>query len=170
MEQKVITFKQAFETLNKIGDNSLFNFDGEKIISLNNKIKLIFIDSLFGPLNKFSSTGLLKIPKKELIENIKSNFEQHLSKNFVFIYNPTYYQGGKIKHSADNAIVEFSKQFGDDTKICIQQDNREYPPRRSFLISTEELGELITMLYFREKGYIVQSPLGTCGREGDNKP
>ena len=169
MEQKVITFKQAFETLkNKIGNNSLFNVDGEKVTPLNNRIRLILMDSL-NVSSKFSSRGLLEITKKELIENIGSNFEEHLSKNFVFIYNPTYYrrQGVEIKHSTPNEIVAFSKQFGAETKICIQQDGM--PPRGSFLTSTEELGTLITMLYFREEGYIVQKPPGTYGKEGKNE-
>ena len=157
----MITFKQAFETLNKIGNNSLFNFDSEKITPLNNRIKLIFIDSLFGPLNKFSSLKLLEIPKKELIDNIKSNFEQHLTKSFVFIYyNPSM--------TSKKAVIDFANKF-DNTTICIQQEKREVL-RKSYLVSTEELAELITMLYFRENGYIVQSPLGTYGREGDNKP
>jgi len=169
MEQKVITFKQAFEALkNKIGNNSLFDLRGEKIIPLNNRIRLIFMDSL-DVSSKFSSRGLLEITKKELMENVGSNFEEHLSKNFVFIYNPTYYrrQGVEIKHSTPNEIVAFSKQFGAETKICIQQDGM--PPRGSFLTSTEQLGTLITMLYFREKGYIVQKPR-TYGREGKGKP
>ncbi|MHA1305356.1 MAG: hypothetical protein ACTSPI_16780 [Candidatus Heimdallarchaeaceae archaeon] len=169
MEQEIITLTKVFEDLNRISNNSLFYFDGERVIPSNNRIKLIFFDSLFIEEGKFSFSYLSKVLKEELARSIEKNFEG-FPKSFVFIYNPTYYQGGKVKHSTDNAIVEFSKKFAEDTKICIQQDDREFPPRRSFLISTEELGELICMLYFREKGYIVQSPLGTYGREGDNKP
>lgn len=161
MEQEVITFKQAFQALNKIGNKSLFDFDGEKIIPLNNRIKLVFIDSLLGLSSKFSSSELLKIPKKELMDNLRSNFEQHLSKSVVFVYyDPDI--------TSKKAVIDFANRF-DDTTICIQQKRRGML-RRSYLVSTEELGELISMLYFREKGYIVQSSLGTYGREGDNKP
>jgi len=169
MEQKIITLTQVFKDLNRMSNNSLFYFDDERVISSNNRIKLIFFNRFFVGENKFSFSYLLGIPKAVLARGIKRNFEE-LPEDFVFVYNPTYYQGGKVKHSSNNSIVEFSKKFSEDTKICIQQDDRTSPPPRSFLISTEELGELICMLYFREKGYIVQSPLGTYGKEGDNKP
>lgn len=166
MEQKVITFKQAFETLNKIGNNSLFNFDGEKIIPLNNRIRLIFINSGCVATSKSSfSSALLETTKKELRDYIESNFEQHLSKNFVFIY----YHDPFI--TSPKAVRDFANKL-DNTTLCIQQTERkEWKKLKegSYLTSTEELGTLITMLYFREKGYIVQKPR-TYGREGNGKP
>ena len=58
-----------------------------------------------------------------------------------------------------------------DTTICIQETRSPRSPwPKRFLTSTEEMGTLISMLYFREKGYIVQKPLGTTGKEGKNKP
>jgi len=168
MKQGIITLTQVFRDLNRVANDSLFHFDGEKVVPSSNRIKLIFFDNLPIKGDKFSFSYLLKVPKEELASNIENDFED-FPKSFVFVYNPTYYRGGEVKHSTDKAIVQFSKKFSDDTKICIQQNDRAYPPRRSFLISTEELGELITMLYFRENGYIVQNPLGTYGKEGDDK-
>jgi hypothetical protein len=164
MKQEVVTFKQVFENLNNLGNGSLFDFDGEKITPLNNRIKLIFIDSLgwhiYDPITHFSSSGLMRVPKQELRENIESNFEGVLSKNFAFIYN-----SGK-------ATTDRFADGLEDTKICIQTErpsNYERFPKK-YITSTEQLGELISMLYFRENGYIVQKPLGTYGREGDNRP
>jgi len=165
MEQEVITFKQTFEDLNKKGNNSLFYFDDEKIIPLNNRIRLIFMDSLSMLSSKFSSLtfnvlnpGLsLEFPNEELIDNIKTNFEQDLTKSFVFIYRYDPYI------PSNNAIKNFKKKFDSTTYF--------YPLeiKGSTQKIGEELGELISMLYFREKGYIVQKPLGTYGKEGDNK-
>jgi hypothetical protein len=78
MEQEVITFKQAFEDLNKRGNNSLFNFDGEKIIPLN-RIRLILMDSLNVSSDfdfSFSSAkSLLEVTKtkKSLVLKLKVN-------------------------------------------------------------------------------------------------
>ena len=164
MEQEVITFKQAFQALNKIGNESLFDFDGEKIIPLNNRIKLVLIDSLLGPSSKFSSSELLKIPKKELMDNLRSNFEQHLSKSFVFVYYDPH-----IPTITKKAVKDFKNRF-DDATIYIQGPVPSESLTMGKNVSTEELGELICALYFREKGYIVQKPLGTTGKEGKNKP
>lgn len=155
MEEKVITFKQAFESLNEIESNSLFDFDGEKIIPLNNRIRLVFIDSLL--------ELPIKIPQKELIDNIRNNFERCLLKGSVFVYYDPCIASKK-------AIIDFANRF-DDTTICIQETEspRSRWPKR-FLTSTEQLGTLISMLYFREKGYIVQKPLGTYGKEGESRP
>ena len=168
MKQEVIRLTQVFRDLNRVANNSLFYFDGDKVTPSSSRVKLIFFDNLFKYEDKFCSSHLLKVPKEELARNIENDFED-FPKSFVFVHNPTCYNGGERKHSNDTTIVEFSRKFSDDTKICIQQNDRAYPPRQSFLISTEELGELVTMLYFREKGYIVQSPLGTYGKEGDDK-
>ena len=167
MEQGIITLTQVFRGLNRVSNGSLFYFDGEKVIPSSNRTRLIFFDNLFKHEDKFCSSHLLKVPKEELARNIEKNFEG-LPKNFVFVYNFTYYDGGEVKSSTDNATVEFSKKFSEDTKICIQQNDREYPPRHNFLISTEELGGLICMLYFREKGYIVQTPLRTYGKQNES--
>jgi len=163
MEQQIITLTQVFRDLNRVANNSLFYFDGEKVTPSSSRVKLIFFDNFFKYENKFCSSHLLKVPKEELARNIENDFED-FPKSFVFVHNPTRYNGGERKHSADAAIVEFSRKFSDDTKICIQQDDAKPLPRRSFLLSTEQLGHLICMLYFREKGYIVQTPLGTYGK------
>jgi len=156
MQQKVITFKQAFEALkNKIGNNSLFNFDGEKITPLNNRIRLIFMDSVLGLSREFRywNLGIAK-RERELMDNIED-----LPNSFVFVYyDPSI--------TSKKTIKDFASKF-DDTTICIQRKSRtEWPT--SYLISTEQLGTLITMLYFREKGYIVQTPR-TYGKEGKNE-
>jgi len=84
-----------------------------------------------------------------------------VSKGFVFVYYDPHVTTKK-------SIVEFANEFV-DTTVCIQQKTRE-ELRKSYLVSTEELGTLVSMLYFREKGYVVQSPLGTCGRQGEGLP
>jgi len=87
MEQEVITFKKAFEDLNRRANNSLFSFDGEKVIPLNSRIRLIFIDALnisgdfdfsFSPAK---SLWEITKPKKQIIDYIRSSFER-----FVFVY------------------------------------------------------------------------------------
>lgn len=169
MEQGIITLTDVFKDLERMGESQIFRVDGDEVIFSNSRGKLIFLDNFFVGDHQFSSLSILAVPKVELSRSIKNNFGQFPEK-FVFIYNPTYYDGGSLRYSNNTALIKFSQQFGKDTRICIQQDDREFPPRSSFLISTEELGELITMLYFRENGYIVQKPLHTYGREGNNKP
>lgn len=165
MEQKVITFKQAFEALDKIGNNSLFKFAGEKITPLNNRIRLIFIDSGLGHSSKFCYLSLLGVPKRELMDNIRANFEQDLSNSFVFVY---YYDPFI---TSPEAVRDFANKL-DNTTLCIQQTERKEwkkLKKGSYLTSTEELGTLISMLYFREKGYIVQKPRDSYGKEGKNE-
>ncbi len=175
MEQEIIRLTQVFKDLNGLSNNSLFDFDGDRVIPRNSRVNLILFDRFLTEENRFSFSYLLEIPgesrpflyhtKKAIGSTIENGFGGS-SRSFVFIHNPTYYRGGEFRHSTDRAIVEFSRKFSDDTRICIQQDDRKSPPRASFLISTEELGELICMLYFREKGYIVQAPLHTYGKMG----
>jgi len=176
MEQGIITLTQVFTDLNTASHNTLFYFDGDKVIPSSNRVRLIFFDRFLTEEYKFSFSHLLEIPgeprsfsyytKEELGRTIEKNFEG-FPRSFVFIYNPTQYHGGEFRHSTVRAMVEFSKEFRGDTKICIQQYDKETPPRASFFISTEELGELICMIYFREKGYIVQCPLHTYGKRGE---
>jgi len=169
MEQRIITFTQTFKALNGICNNPLFNFNGDKIRPLDNRIKLLFIDSLpwldYSPPYKFSSSQLSKVPKEELIDAIESSFKQHLTEGFVFIYcDPPI--------TSEKQLTDFAIRF-DNTTICIQQEKTtgiQEKLWKRYLVSTEELGKLISMLYFREKGYIVQSPLRTYGKEGDNRP
>ncbi|ADE35995.1 hypothetical protein [Methanohalophilus mahii] len=162
MEHQLVTFKKTFEDLNNLGNNSLFDFDGEKIVLLNNRTKLFFIETLglHDPAINFCSLGLTQIPKVALEENIKNSFEEIMHKNFVFVHKPG--------RTAINRFVEGLE----DTKICIQADipsNYVHFPNK-YIISTEKLGTLVSMLYFREKGYIVQNPLGTYGKEGNDRP
>jgi len=166
MKQEIITLTKVFRDLNLISSNSLFKFDGEKVIPSSNRVKLIFSDSLLKQEGKFSFSSLLfedpfEVSKEELTKDIENMFEGFPG-GFVFAYNPAYYRAGN-----NTAIREFSREFSDDTKICLQQNNREFPPRSSMIISTEELGELIAVLYFRAKDYIVQSHPRTYGKEGD---
>ena len=174
MNQEIITLTKVFKDLNLVGNDSLFKIDGEEVIPLTNRVKLILLDSLLNQKGKSSFSNLLfkdpfDVSKEELARSIEKDFEG-FPKGFVFVHNPTYYDGGYLKHSNDTAIREFSRKFSDETKICLQQNNREFPPRSSMVISTEELGELIAMLYFREKGYVVQNPRRTYGKEGDDRP
>ncbi len=153
MEEQITSLKQTFEELNKIGNNSLFNIYEEKIIPMDNRVMLIFMDSL-GSIRSlgFDSSSyddLLKIPKRQLMDDIKNEFNRYV-KNFVFIYG-----------SYDKKMMaNFAKNFA-DAKIVIQQEKREEK------VSTEELGTLVSMLYFREKGYVVQKPIRTYGKTAD---
>lgn len=156
-----LTFRRVFESLNRLGNHSLFGFDGERIIPLESRTRLVFIDVGFGFSDKLSSSKLLQVPLKELADAIGDNFRQHLSEAFLF----TYYDPSI---TSKKAVIDFTSQF-ENTAVCIQQKTRE-ELRRKYWVSTEELGELICMLYFREKGYIVQRPLHTYGREGDGQP
>ena len=169
MNQEITTLTKVFRDLNLVGNDSLFTIDGEKVIPSSNRVRLVFLDSLLKQVGKFSFSNLLfedpfEVSKKELARSIENDFEG-FPEGFVFAYNPAYYGAGN-----DTAIEEFAGRFSGDIKICLQQNNRNFPPRSDMLISTEELGELIAMLYFREKGYVVQSPRRTYGKEGDDKP
>ena len=165
MNQEIITLTKVFRDLNLIADNSLFKIDGEEVIPFTNRVKLIFLDGLLKQVGKFSFSNLLfedpfEVSKKELARSIENDFEG-FPEGFVFAYNSVYYGAGN-----DTAIKEFAGRFSGDIKICLQQNNRNFPPRSDMLISTEELGELIAMLNFREKGYVVQSPRRTYERKG----
>lgn len=160
---------RVFRDLNLVGNDSLFKIDGEAVIPSTNRVKLIFLNILLKQGGKPSSSGLLfedpfQVSKEELARSIEKNFEG-FPESFVFAYNPAYYGAGN-----DTAIKEFAGRFSGDTKICLQQNNRNPSPRSNILISTEEVGELMAMLYFREKGYVVQNPRRTYGKEGKNKP
>lgn len=174
-----ITFKKLFEQLNEMGNNSLFRFEGEKIIPLDDGVKFIFLDSFNVPLSivtdgsidrlylynlsvKFGGRNIFSgIRKEEIKECIKNNFEPYLKNNFVIIYfNP---------HSPNRKIIKgFANKF-DDATICIHGETRsDLKLRPNWLVSTEELGTFISMLYFRERNYIVQPCIRSHGKEYGN--
>lgn len=154
------TFRKAFEQLNELGHNSLFSFDGERVVPRDIRIKLIFIDACASWDHKLSSSRFSQIPKRELEDSIASNFRGQIPEAFLF----TYYDPSI---TSKKAIRDFAGQF-EDTVICVQQSKREDFGR--YWISTEELSEFICMLYFRENGYVVQKPLHTYGNEGRERP
>lgn len=160
MTGTAITFRKAFEQLNELGHNSLFSFDGERVVPRDIRIKLIFIDACASWDHKLSSSRFSQIPKRELEDSIASNFRGQIPEAFLF----TYYDPSI---TSKKAIRDFAGQF-EDTVICVQQSKREDFGR--YWISSEELSEFICMLYFRENGYVVQKPLHTYGKEGPNLP
>lgn len=176
MEERIITLTKVFRDLNLLSHDSLFEFDGDEVIPRSDRVKLLFHHKLLERKDNFSLSGLLSnaledpldVSKQELVENMKKTLEE-FPKSFVFLHNPTCYDGGYYKYSSDNALVKYSNNFGQDTRICIQQEDTKPPPRSRFFISTEGLGELITTLYFREKGYIIQSPRVSYGKDGDDR-
>ncbi|MFW6002272.1 MAG: hypothetical protein ACOCQD_02945 [archaeon] len=157
----IITYENVFDDLNNLSNNYLFNFEGEKIIPMDNRIKLIILDSLYGIGHKLSPYNILTTTKNEISENICDNLDKQIAKKFVFV-NRSPNESGK-------SIISYARNLDENTAMCVQQTNRN-PLRRNYLLSTEELGTLVSMLYFREKGYIVQGSLKSYGRSGDNIP
>ena len=108
MNQEIITLTKVFKDLNLMGNDSLFKIDGEEVIPLTNRVKLIFLDSLLSQEGKLSFSSLLfedpfDVSKEALVRSIEKDFEG-LPKRFVFIHNPTYYNGGyylKRKYSVN---------------------------------------------------------------------
>lgn len=156
----MLTFTEVFKELNKHAKYPLFEFKGDQISPLNNRVRLIFIDSFLYP-EKFSTLELSSIPKRDLSIAIKTNFFDDLQTFFTALYfEPSI--------SSKKAVTDFAQSL-ESTLICIQEKKRE-EIRKSFLTSTEELGEFVAMLYLRNQGYIVQRPRMTYGRDGDVRP
>ena len=186
MNQEIITLTKVFRDLDLVSSHSLFEFDGQEVIPRSDRVKLIFYRMLLDRQSNFRLSGLLckrggdplwiwealddplEVPKEKLAMNMEKIFEE-FPKGFVFIHNPTRCYRGNYKHSNDKMLTDFSENFSKDTKICIQQEDTNLPRGSWFLYSTEQLGKLIAMLYFRQKGYIVQEPR-TYGKEGEDRP
>jgi len=100
MNQEIITLTKIFRDLNLVGNDSLFKIDGEEVIPFTNRVELIFLDSLLNQEGRFSFSNLLfedpfEVSKEELARSIEKDFEG-FPKRFVFVHNPTYYNGGYL--------------------------------------------------------------------------
>lgn len=124
MEERIITLTKVFRDLNLLSHDSLFEFDGDEVIPRSDRVKLLFHHKLLERRGNFSLSCLLSnaledpldVSKQELVENMKGTLEE-FPKSFVFLHNPTCYDGDYYKYSSDNTLVKYSKNFGQDTRI-----------------------------------------------------
>ncbi|MDM8000047.1 MAG: hypothetical protein QUS33_08620 [Dehalococcoidia bacterium] len=143
----------------------MFDIDGDLVMPLDVRTKLMFADVGFGlgynPYRRYplSSDGLKEFSKRELADAISGGLRDYFTESYLFTYHdPVFSERCFYKKN----FVEFAEQFQEST-VIVQQKTTERL-RGRYVVSTEELGKLICMLYFREEGYIVQQPDWTYGK------
>lgn len=166
----IITLRPAFQKLNELANSTLFSIEGELLKPRSNGIRLVILDALRLPMadrvqyrdvldaskpSRPDFPYVMRLSKKEFEQHVKSEFEYFSYMNFVVPY-----YGLNTKKD----ITELANSYPESHKplVCVQGHKGE-PWGRRYVPCGEQLGELISMLYFRAKGYIVQHPIRSYG-------
>lgn len=141
--ENIENFAKVFSLINKIYPRRIVDIENDNIIPLDQRTKLMFCNILYG----------CTIGEPKDLERYPSSY--------YFIYEPDEV----LRYKSENSIRKLRRcireNYSKNNLVFVQT---EKPSRRfanSEIMLTEGLVKLLTMLYFRAKGYMVQSALGT---------
>jgi len=142
--ESIENFAKVFSLINKMYPRRIVNIENDNIIPLDQRTKLMFCNILYG-------CPTIREPK---------DLERYPS-SYYFIYEPDEV----FQHKSENAIRKLRRcireNYSKNNLVFVQTEKPSRQFANSEIMLTEELVELLTMLYFRAKGYMVQSALKT---------
>lgn len=136
--ESIENFAKVFSLINKMYPRSIVDIENDNIIPLDQRTKLMFCNVLWG--------------KSEL---------EHSPRSYYIIYE----QEEVFRNKSENSLRKLRRKIREEHSranvIFVQTEKPSKKFTNSEIMLTEQLVELLTMLYFRAKGYMVQSALGT---------
>lgn len=131
--EDIQNFAEAFNFINRIYPRNIVAIKNDNIVPLDQRTKLMFCNILWG----------------------KSELESSPSSYYI-IYEPEEI----FKNKSENSIRRFRRklryEYSKTGTVFIQTEKPSRYFTNSEIILTEQLVELLTMLYWRAKGYMVQ--------------
>jgi len=141
--ESIENFAKVFSLISKMYSGRIIDIENDNIIPLDQRTKLMFCNILYG--------CTIGEPK---------NLE-HYSSSYYFIYEPDEV----FRYKSENAIKKLRRRirgnYSKNNLVFVQTEKPSRQSTNSEIMLTEGLVELLTMLYFRAKGYMVQSALNT---------
>lgn len=132
--ESIGNFAKVFSLINKLYPRRMIDIENDNVIPLDQRTKLMFRDILWG----------------------KSKFG-NFPPSYYIIYEPDEI----FRNKSDNALYKLRRRIREEhskTKmVFIQTEKSSRQFTNSEIMLTEQLVKLLTMLYFRAKGYMVES-------------
>lgn len=136
--ESIESFAKVFNLINKMYPRRIVDIENDNIIPLDQRTKLMFSDILWG--------------KAEL---------GHSPPSYYIIYEPEEIFRNKTNSSLRKLRRKIREEHSKTNVIFVQTKEPSRYFTKSEIMLTEHLVQLLTMLYFRAKGYMVQSALKT---------
>jgi len=141
--ESIENFTKVFSLINKMYPARIIDVENDNVIPLDQRTELMFCNILYG----------CTIGEPKDLKDYPSSY--------YFIYEPDEV----FQYKSENAIRKIRRcireNYSKNNLVFVQTEKPCRQFANSEIMFTEELVELLTMLYFRAKGYMVQSALKT---------
>lgn len=136
--ENIENFAKVFSLINMMYPRRIVDIENDNIIPLDQRTKLMFCNILWG--------------NSEL---------EHSSPSYYIIYEPEEIFRNKSNNSLYKLRRKIREEHSKTNMVFVQTEEPSRYFTNSEIMLTEQLVELLAMLYFRAKGYMVQSALKT---------